>query len=387
MNWVDLIIIALVVVGTIRGFRSGFLWQIGSLIGFFSGWLIGAYVAALFAPAVNQLLLRSIAVGVFMFTTAFLLMAVGELLGEQLERLLRFFRMDILNRLAGAVLGAVTPLLACWLLVAILVGATGKNPLQQSWIVNKENKALPAAPQIIARIGRVLGNNAFPQVFLTMEPTPSSTFDVPDSNQIQGVAKSVWSSVVKVSSKGCGGMVDGSGFVVATNIVLTNAHVIAGVSHPQVQDGLGWHDATPVFFDPNIDVAVLRVSGLQGPALTMDETDQAPGTKAVVLGYPGGGSYTGTAAVVSERIIAVGRNIYGEGEVERGVYQLWATVRPGNSGGPVVRPDGEVIGMVFAASDTDPSVGYALTARQIAAEITQGKAATKQVSTDRCPLE
>ena len=141
-------------------------------------------------------------------------------------------------------------------------------------------------------------------------------------------------------------------FVVAPGYVVTNAHVVAGVRSPVVQSaGRADLAATPVLFDPRVDVAVLRVQGPLGPALRLSGEDQRRGAKGAVLGYPAGGPLTAGGAAVRREISALGRDIYGRTTVRRDVYELQAVVRPGNSGGPFVLASGEVAGIVFAASD------------------------------------
>jgi S1-C subfamily serine protease len=159
------------------------------------------------------------------------------------------------------------------------------------------------------------------------------------------------------------------------NLVVTNAHVVAGIDSPQVQDANGTHRSTPVMFDPNLDIAVLRTSGLAGGPLPILNGDANRGDGAAVLGFPGGGQFDAKAAAVLRRFFATGRDIYGQSTTRREVYQLQAQIRQGNSGGPFVRQDGTVLGVVFAASTTQGNVGYALTSSEIAPRVQQAQAA------------
>ena len=166
---------------------------------------------------------------------------------------------------------------------------------------------------------------------------------------------------------------------------MTNAHVVAGVRSPVVQSsGRADLAATPVLFDPNVDVALLHVQGPLGPALRLSAEDLRRGAKGAVLGYPAGGPLTAGGAAVRREMSAVGRDIYGRTTVRRDVYELQAVVRPGNSGGPFVLPSGEVAGIVFAASTTDAGVGYALTAGEVRPEIQRAVGRTTRVSTQDC---
>jgi len=141
--------------------------------------------------------------------------------------------------------------------------------------------------------------------------------------------------------------------------------------------------ATVVYFDPRVDVAVLDVPGLSRTALQFS-TSARSGDAAVVAGYPGGGVLTATAARVRGRISARGTDIYGYGEVVRDIYAVRGTIRPGNSGGPLLAPDGRVYGVVFASSVDDPDTGYALTADQVATAARVGAAADARVDTGSC---
>jgi len=154
-----------------------------------------------------------------------------------------------------------------------------------------------------------------------------------------------------------------------------------------VVDARGSHRATVVLFDPNLDFAVLRTSGtLAATPLALDPANEPRGTVGAVLGYPGGGDFTVSPAAVLQRQTAVGRNIYDAGLVHRDIYVLQAVVRPGNSGGPLVSPTGQVVGVVFAMSTTNANIGYALTSAEVIAEVNQA-ANSGAVTTGACVSE
>ena len=160
----------------------------------------------------------------------------------------------------------------------------------------------------------------------------------------------------------CGLESTGSGFVVAPGYVLTNAHVIAGGRTIRVNGATGTYDATPVVFDPELDVALLRVPDLPAPALPLAGDDPERGTPAAVLGYPNGGPLRIVAAAVADTYPALGRNIYATEYVRRQIVEIRSDIERGNSGGPLMLPDGTVGGVVFAEARTDEEVGYALSA-------------------------
>ena len=167
---------------------------------------------------------------------------------------------------------------------------------------------------------------------------------LPGGAQFDAVAARTEASTVKIIGDGCGEIQEGSGFVVAPGVVVTNAHVVAGIAHPMVQVGTNALATTVIYFDPSYDLSVLRVSGLEEPVLTLDPEPSARGVQAAVLGYPEGGPLQVAPAGIMAAFEAEGRDIYGQGLTVRNVYEIQAKVRPGNSGGPLVQLDGQVIG-------------------------------------------
>jgi S1-C subfamily serine protease len=175
-------------------------------------------------------------------------------------------------------------------------------------------------------------------------------------------------------------------------LVVTNAHVVAGIADPVVLDGSGRHAATAVLFDPRLDLSVLRVPGLNDPALPVDTGTVARGTSGVVLGYPEGGPFDYRPAAVAASFMATGLDIYGKTQTLRQVYQIDAVVQPGNSGGPLISsgdaakgiPDGTVIGVVFARSTINPDVGYALAMAAVRRDVSRVSASSRAVSTQGC---
>jgi S1-C subfamily serine protease len=190
---------------------------------------------------------------------------------------------------------------------------------------------------------------------------------------------------VKIEGIGCDVLHEGSGFVFAPDRVLTNAHVVAGLTDPVVvaPNGTTLH-ATTVLFDPNLDIAVLHVPNLGVRPLVLDDQPMPRDTAGVVLGYPRGGPLVARPSVVLDDITAVGRNIYGTGNTTREVYVVEGALRPGNSGGPVVAADGTVLGVVFAKSATYTDIGFALTSADVRREALSAEGRTAPTSTGAC---
>ena len=219
------------------------------------------------------------------------------------------------------------------------------------------------------------------------EPLPAPEVDRPDDPAARAMAAAAERSTLKVSAGTCNVGSVGSGFVVANGYVVTNAHVIAGAHEDGIRvadsSGRAW-DAVPVLFDPSLDVALLRVDGLDLPALRFTTQDPSRGAVAAALGYPGGRALTIVPAAVTGRYPATGLDIYGKDRVRREILELRAEIERGDSGGPLVLEDGTVGGVVFAESRTNESVGYALSPTAVAVAIAPGVGRTSPVGTGDC---
>lgn len=278
-------------------------------------------------------------------------------------------------------------IISIWLAAAVLssVNIPSLNSfINSSSIIRTLDKDFPNAPVLIEKLGSIIDPNGFPKVFVGEEPAVSRNVNLPSLSAFSLAINRDQNSVVKVEGLGCGGMVEGSGFVVSKNLVATNAHVIAGIHQVYVYAANGSHLATPIYFNPNLDFAILKVNNLNQTPLNIETNTLNNGTDGIVIGYPGGGPLTIKPAVILDEINAVGLNIYGQGSVTRSVYELKADVIPGNSGGPLIEKNGDVSGVVFAQSTTYNEVGYALTANQISTPIHQALLNQTPVSTRGC---
>jgi S1-C subfamily serine protease len=316
-----------------------------------------------------------------------LLGGLGHYVGARLSSGLQRARLGPLNAAAGAVVAGGATLLAAWL-VGSLLATVPAPPLaaaaQRSFVVRTLDRVMPPAPAVFARIDRLIAAGGLPQVFAEMEPPPASAQPLPPEAAVRAAAGRAEGSVVQIVGAACNVLQEGSGFVAAPSLVVTNAHVVAGVSSPVVIDRAGRHKATTLVFDPNTDVAVLRTSGLAGRPLPLQPTTVGPGAAGAVIGYPGGGPLDVEPAVVLARFEAVGRDIYSRRLIARQVYQLRSRVRPGNSGGPFVDPEGNVVGVVFSRSTFREGIGFALTAPEVVPHLRQAEAASQAVSTGPC---
>ena len=391
MNGVDLIIVLLVAASAAHGFFRGAAIQICSFAGFWGGLALGAVIAPLVTRHVNSDIGKTTTAIVVVFGLAILMGGLGERLGAKIRTSLRVIMLGPLDSTVGAVIGVGSTLLIIWVITAMIsivsIPAISR-PLSQSAIVRALVNTLPPAPGVFAGVGKLLAPSGLPQVFAGLEPLPPTPLPTPSTPVVEGAEAAAEESTLKIEGLGCGGIKSGSGFVAAPGLVVTNAHVVAGIDAPYVIDreGRPHRNTRVVVFDPEVDIAVLRVSGLPASAkvLTLDRSNVPRGTDGAVLGYPGGGDFTAVPAVLLAQIEATGRDIYNQNVTTRSVYEIQAEVLPGNSGGPFVRPTGEVIGVVFSASVYLKNVGFALTGREVGPEIDRAEGQTAPVGTGAC---
>ncbi len=388
MNWLDLFILLFLVAAVVRGTEVGFVRQFCSTVGFFAGLFLGAWINSHINHIVNTPGARAVLALVVVLGLALAVMAVGEYVGLILKFRLRNAKItDKLDKIFGSVLAGATLLVAVWLGAAIFrnISDSGwQRQIRNSRIIMTLDNNLPSAPGVLTQLGHLIDPNSFPQVFTGLEPTLKTDAPLPDMGVLNAAVQKARPSVVKIEGEGCNNIVEGSGFVAGNRTVVTNAHVVAGVNRPFVLDQDGTREATVVVFDPELDLAVLRVDNLKGSPLPLNGNTAPEGTPVAVLGYPSGAGFTAGPGTVLETFQAQGRNIYNQGQTLREVYSVKTNIAHGNSGGPLINKDGEVIGVIFAKSVNYADVGYALTTKQVIDKIALGQTLTDRVSTRSC---
>ncbi|QQS19414.1 MarP family serine protease [Candidatus Saccharibacteria bacterium] len=383
---IDILIVFLAIGALLRGYQIGFLRQgistVMFIVGLFPGsWLSGYAMEHVSGPS------KPLAGLAVLLTVCFLLMTIGEIIAVRLKHAVENKLIHKLDNGLGSFMSVITLLLGFWLAGALfnLAPPSGlQTALKQSVIISAFTSRLPPAGQVLTTLNTLIDPNQSPQVFAGREPTPDATYTLPNPQQYTDMLSQAQQSVVKIEGLGCGGIVDGSGFVFAREFVATNAHVVAGVSSPKIQSGNKTYNTIPVAFDAENDIAVLLVPGLAARPMTVNRMNLAPKSPAFALGYPGGGDYSVSPAVVFDQFKALGQDIYGKNRVIREVYSLQTTIVRGNSGGPVVGADGTVIGVVFATSTTYNNVGYALTMEQVHQVLHKAQTNSNPVSTGKC---
>lgn len=388
MNIIDLCIFILIIGSLFRGYSIGLTRQAGSTIGFVTGLFLGSALSNFIVSHEISPVSKSLTSLLVVLAGGFICMTIGELLAIPLkERLAHVRSLNLFDGGLGSVMSVATLLFAIWLGAAILVlgpASSFQQTLKGSRILSSLTAHLPPATSLLGSLNKLIDPNGFPQVFRGLEPSPSGNTSLPSLGSFASTVHAIEPSVVKVEGTGCGGIVEGTGFVVQPNLVATNAHVVAGVANPKVLDANGVHNTRVIWFDSDVDLAVLQVSNLAGKPLVLNTTEQPGDTPAVVLGYPGGGNFDAQPAVVIDHFAAYGRNIYDRGSTTRDVYSVRAKIIPGNSGGPLVSADGSVLGIVFATSTAYNNVGYALTGHQVAGELATAEQSTTTHSTGSC---
>ncbi|MBP2365016.1 S1-C subfamily serine protease [Pseudonocardia parietis] len=378
ISWVDVVVVILALLAAASGWRHGVAVALLSFLGVLTGAVLGLRVAPLLAGQVESQQAK-VLLGI---GAVVLLVALGEATGVYLGRFIR----DRIRRegtlkvdsTLGAGVQAVAVVVAAWLIALPLAStsfATLTSGLRDSQVLAAVDGVMPdAARELPAELRQILDDSGFPNVVSPFSRTPVAAVGPPDSNLAQDpVVTEVRDRVLKVRGRApsCRRALEGTAFVVAPQRVMTNAHVVAGTSSTTVEVTTASGrtrrlDAEVIHYDPQVDVAVLDVPELEEEPLRFTPDPARVGDDVIIVGYPLDGPYTVTPGKVRERIRLRGPDIYEQGSVVRDVYTVRAVVRSGNSGGPMITPDGRVVGVVFGAALDDSETGFVLTAEQVA---------------------
>ncbi len=390
----DIALVLLLLAYAYSGYRQGLIQSVFSLVGFFAFAMIAVWqlpeMLSRWDSVADNDRARVLALILGVVAFGWLGQFLGGLLGSQIRR--RVGQTSL--RRVDSVLGAVVVMLAASLIIWFIGGAlrTAGNPslsraMADSKVLKVVNSVVPEQTgQVFAGFRGFLSSQGFPQVFGGLDPEPITPVQDPDPAVAQSQAiRAAGRSVVKVTteSESCQRGQEGTGWVLAPGLVVTNAHVVAGADEVRVEGGDQTLRARVVVFDARRDLAVLSVPGLQLPALQLGG-ELARGDSAAVPGYPLDGPYRVVSARVRAQLEARGLDIYGDERVDRDVYSLAATVQPGNSGGPLLDSQGRVVGVIFAKSLEDAATGYALTLDEAKPVLDQARSAGAEVDTGAC---
>jgi S1-C subfamily serine protease len=384
-----LILLALVAVSIPAGYKRGAVIQVGGLVGLAVGVVIGSVLAPTVARlSVDRTLRAVVALGVLV-TCAAAGNLIGTVVGTRVKKRTTGGKLfGKADSLAGALVSALALFLAVWFLALNLVNGplpAVARAIRGSKIVAAIDAVMPQPPSLVGELRSVLNTLGFPDVFVGLPPVPAPPVPPPTQAEAKNAEEAAKGSTIKVLGDGCytGFYDQGSGFVVAPGYIITNAHVVSGTSRQWVNQDRDY-PATVVAFDPALDVAILHVPDLHDKTLPLASDEVSRGAVGAVLGFPAGGPLTGVKAAVGQTIDAVGRDIYGRGDITRRMYELQAKILPGNSGGPFVLENGRVAGLVFASSVATDQVGYAMVIGDLEPLIKRSVGKTSPVSTQSC---
>jgi len=396
MSWVDVLVVLLAIVAGVSGWRHGMAVAFLSFVGVLGGAILGVRLAPLIVSGIEAQHTRVIV----SIVVVVLLVALGETTGVFFGRRIRDRitgeRVLKVDSSLGALLQAFTVVVAAWLVALPLASASFPGlaaSVRSSEVLQSVDSVMPSGARALpAELRQLLDDSGFPDVLSPFAQTPITAVGPPDAALARSqVVRDVGGSVLKVRGRApsCQRQLEGTGFVVGPQRVMTNAHVVAGTNQTSVEvPGRNGRTrtltATVVSYDPEVDVAVLAVPDLDADPLQFAPNAANPGDDAIVLGYPLDGPYTATAAKIRDRIQLRGPDIYDSGTVTRDVYTIRATVRSGNSGGPMIAPDGQVLGVVFGAALDDSETGFVLTADQVANALNASGGLTRKVDTGTC---
>ncbi|MBA3652909.1 MAG: MarP family serine protease [Actinobacteria bacterium] len=380
MNALDLGIIVAIVLAALGGYRLGLLARAASWVGM----AIGLYVGFNLLPNVIELFHEpdsSSRLGITLMVLiagAFTGQALGLVVGMRVHRFIPHGPLKVADKFGGALFAAVGVVAVVWALVIPSMRDVNGWPSKQvrsSAIAQALHNGAPQPPQTFKALRRLVGDNGFPSVFNTLRPTPDPGPAPANTALTAATIARVTASTVKVEGEACRRIQEGSGFAAGVDTVVTNAHVVAGVRSPRVlrpSDGRRL-PATVVVYDADRDLAVLTVRNLGQVPLVIG--DGKAGDQGAVFGHPGGQDRVQVApASVSQRVRAVGRDLYDTHTTRRDVFILASVLQPGDSGGPLVNLNGVVMGVAFAIAPDKADTAYALTSKEVQAALAAQRA-------------
>ena len=380
VSWVDLFILAVLALAGLRGWVAGALRQVGGLVGFVVGFLLGVQFAPSIATRITQSAWRPGLAVALILGFAFVVSSLGHFAGAAVSRALHAVKLGLFDRLGGVAVGVVGALLLCWMVAGLLASTAWGSlaaGIQDSAVLKFLDTALPPVPAVEARVQALFRGVDFPNVFATLiSPMPPSAGPVTLGPLETSLAQPT--SVVKIlAGGGCSVNHEGTGFFVAPHEVVTNAHVVAG-SHVVTAGG---SLARVVLFDPLQDLAVLRVPDLNEASIAIDNRVPAPKTPARVVGFPLNATRTGAPALVRGNVSGQARDIYNRQLFTRTLEVVSVDVQPGNSGSPLLIR-GRVAGVIVSKSLSEAQTAYAIPVSVLRADLAH--VASAPVSTQGC---
>ncbi|MFS0867078.1 MarP family serine protease [Microbacterium sp. 179-B 1A2 NHS] len=384
---VDIIVVLVLVAALLGGLLRGLVATAGTLVGVLLGVTVAVWLTPVVAPTFADWEYRTLVLLTIALAIVAALAAVGTAVGARLRKGIDRAKLAPLDRVLGALVNAAS-FAVILLLVAGTVVSSGTPVIAPAVASSRvlgllDDLTPPAMDAALAEFRGFVVDEGIPRVgeLLAPEVEPTAPPVALDDPELQRAAASV--ARISGNAYACGASLTGSGFVAAEDLVVTNAHVVAGVDAPLVElPGREAEEGRIVYFDPTDDLAVIAVPGLGAAPLPIVDAVDA-GTSVAVQGYPLGGPFTSGVAYVLSVGDALVADIYDDGTASREIYALEANVRPGNSGGPLLTEDGEVTGVVFARGEDDEERGYAMTSAELAPAL-EARADDEPVASGAC---
>jgi S1-C subfamily serine protease len=387
LNILDFLIVITIILQAYKWGSLGFFSSFFALAGTISGLMLSFALAPLVIVFFEDEIFRLLASLLIVVILVVLLGTIGRIIGGKLKELVTKIKLQPVDSALGAAFSILATTVFLWLALSAFSSSPFPSVNQQirdSRIIQAVDNQLPPAPAIISGFSRYINQSIFPQVFTGIEPRPVEPVDPPTDSDLNQAAQASQNSVARVESLACGGLLSGSGFFVTGNRVVTNAHVVAGSSQPSVTTTSGSYRTEVIYFDPDNDIAVLYAPEAEISPLSLVDQTLPRGTTGATLGFPRGEDLTIGPAAILRDLEARGRDIYGRNTVTRNVYELQTSVVSGNSGGPVVLPNGDVFAVIFAKSETNTNTGYAIPSNLVIESLRATTNSTEPINTGSC---
>ncbi len=382
MNWVDLVILALVVRAAFDGRSEGVLGLFARYLGLAVGFVLGTLIAPSLATSFTSSAWRPALALVIVLVATVLGGRVGHLVGSLARRSFRALHLGFFDRTAGLLVGVAGTLVGCWLVAGILASTSWVSlagQIQRSSILRVIDHVMPPVPSIETRVQSLFRNINFPSIFSSVVSPTTPNHVAPSSLGPTVSALSSPTNVVKVlASGGCARVQEGTAFFVSTHHVVTNAHVVAGERNFTVDGAI----ASVIYFNAQSDLAVLNVASLSQPPLSFVTSRVVDGTRAQVIGFPLNSTRRASPAYINGYVAGEGRDIYDDGLLTRTFEVVETNIQPGNSGSPVL-VNGRVAGIIESTSLGQASTAYAIPNSVIENDLAS-VSSTTPVSTQGC---
>jgi uncharacterized membrane protein required for colicin V production len=387
INWVDIVIVLIIVLAVAKGIKVGILAQLFAIIGFFGALFLAGWLIPHILP-IHDLTIKTLVNTIIVLAIASIVGIIASGYGQsihwsfRLGKLIGSPKLETAENVLGCLPAIVATLIFVWLIgVAIgrmpFVGLS--NSVDDSFIVQHLTYSLPTVPSVFAEFTSYINPNSPPYVF--NRPKPNSAFNYSSTNYQNAELKAV-KSIVRISSFSCGGITAGSGFIVGNGLVATDAHVIAGSKRPIIKYNNHSYEGVPLYFNPDLDLAIMRVKNLDAPKLSIYGNAPLDSTVAI-LGYPGG-NFRSTPGILRETLAVNARSIYDQGIFGRGVYVVQTSLETGSSGSPIVLENGQVAGIIFSISTSNNNYAYALTSSLLSSPVQKSETSSTRVGTGAC---